>query len=522
MFFLYLLILYFLLHIKDNILINIQKYIDKFYIIIFILFVLSSIVYIFFPSFSVPFEETFIEGARNLSKNIPLYPTKGEYYPYNTTLYGPIISLILLLFIKLPIETYISAKIPSFIVFILFVFLIICSLNSQQKNIQNKLFIKFPFYYLLYLLIISTWLYCVKAEPYFIFLVSLTIFIINRYKNSGIVFLLLGVLSALSSLLKLHGAMYIIIAFFCASDNYTIKIKNILLYIVGFIICIFLPFTNQSISLFSYIDLLIFFSSHTIELMLFIKAFLTLIVILMPIFIVSIYLFIIHANIDKKVKINLFIIICLELLITIPCAKSGSLINHLMPLIPVNAFIFGKLLIYIPNLFFQEIKIKLCHSIIQSLYLVLSFICIINVILIYFAFISYWPDSDQSVKEIKFLNNKYSNAMMGITEPKLLYLYYNRIYLGASQLDYLGYADLKLAGYSDFELDEKIKNCSINYFIFPKSGVPFMFLDDYSMIKKTLISTNTIKSFQKNFILIDKTDHYSVFECRKMDSLKTS
>ncbi|MDR1871932.1 MAG: hypothetical protein LBS60_08475 [Deltaproteobacteria bacterium] len=521
MFVLYIFNLCWLLYVKNDSFIKAQNILKNFYIVILSLFTLSFIIYLFFPSFSVPFEETFIEEARNLSKNIPLYPPSNEYYPYNTMLYGPIIPLILLIFIKIPISIFISSKIPSFIIFVSFVCLTIYNLNSQQKNIKSKLFQYFPYIYLLFLLKFNTWVYCLKAEPYFLFLVALTIFIVHKYKSTGIVFIILGFLSGFSSMIKLHGAIYIVIAFCCTSDNFKINIKKILLYTISFFIGCILPFTNQSISLFSYIDLLTLVSTHGLNLMLFITALATLFVFLFPLFVVFLYLFVTGSEGWNRYKFHLLIIVCLELLLAIPSSKNGSFVNHLIPLIPANAFFIGKFIKFIPSSFFHDLKIKLCHSVIQSLYLVLSFICLANVVLIFIALFYYWSDSSQSIKEVKYLNNKYLHVMMGISDTSSLYLYYNRILLDIPQIDYLGFGDLKFAGYSDFELEDKINDCSINYFILPKSGVPFMYFDPYIGQTQTLLSVNTIKSFQKNFVLIDKTDHYNVFECQQMDSPMT-
>jgi hypothetical protein len=502
----------YMMFIKTSFYCKFQRVINIYFLIIMCLFILSSIIYIFFPTFILINEDVGVGVGINLANNIDLYNTKNNFYPYHSNIYGTLYALVSYISQKLPFDIMIKSKILFIGVFLLFIALTVKKLKGLDSDSTKNNILKFiSINYFLILIAYSMVSYAAKPEPFLLFLVSLTIYLANKIKNINLSIIFIGILSGIAISFKIHGAIYILIAFFASSEINVIKVKKILLFFVLSFIVALLPFLHPNISLYSCIETYIVLSNHGLNLILFIKSIFIVIFLLSPIIILLLYLSLINKKLNKTLKFNILLLVCFEILLCIVNSKPGIAATHFIPIIPANAFLLYKLIKYIDIIDLKLKLFKIFVTVNQSLYLTISFMCLINTFLLYYSFIEYWPKAAKASTEIQYLNNKYSNSVMGVTNLESHYLYINRIYLNSTQIDFSSFFDLHYAGISDTGLIKYMNNCSIKYFIMPKSGISFELKNPYT--GDDLISKQAKQIFYKNFTIIDSTDYYNIFKC---------
>jgi hypothetical protein len=476
------------------------------------LFVLSSIVYIFFPTFALTNEDVGVGVGITLANNLELYNINDNFYPYHSNIYGPLYALTHYISHKMPFNVMISSKILFIGAFLLFIILMIKNLKVLDiDNTKNNILKFISINYFLILIIYSSLVFTVKPEPFLLLSVALTIYLANTLKNDNIIIVFIGILSGIAISFKVHSAIYILIAFFASSEINLISFKKILLFILSSFIIVILPFLHPNISLYSCLETYKLLSNHGLSLTLFIRSIFVGIFLLTPIILLLLYLFLIKKKLNRNFKLNILLLICFEIILCIVNSKPGIFVHHFVPIIPANAFLLYKLIKNIDIIDFKLKLFKIYVTINQSLYLTISVVCLINTFLLYYSFIEYWPKAAKASTEIQYLNNKYPNSVMGITNLESNYLYVNRIYLKSTQIDFLSYMDLNYAGVSDIGLIEYMNNCSINYFIIPKSGFAFELKNVYT--GDDLFSKQVRQLFYKNYAIIDSTDYYNIYKC---------
>jgi hypothetical protein len=481
-----------------------------------ILFSFTSIIYLFYPNFALTNEDMAVGQAQNLANKIELYKLTDNFYPYHTHLYGPLLALVQYISLKMPFSLFFNCKLFFILAYFLFILFMFFSYKIYQKNniSYNKELIKLKFLsinYFIVLIVFSNLVYSAKAEPFLLFLVSLTIFISIYVKNSIFYSILIGCLSGIAISFKIHAFLYILIAIFSSNEFLKINIKMLLLVLISSLSIIFLPFIHPNISFNSYMLTLSVISKHGLSLALFIRSIFVVIFLLSPIIILLVYLHFQNKKLNPLLYRNLIILFLLEILLTIVNSKPGIYVHHFIPIIPANAFLLFILLKNVDIIDFKNKLYKFYLISNQSLYITISFMCVINIFFIYYSFIEYWPKTTQARAEILYLNNKYKDAVMGITDDRALYLYFNRLYLNNTQIDLNGYLDLNYSDIDDSELRNKIRTCSITYFIFPKNNVPFSFQSLYT--NKYLFSKEVRQLFSKKYSLVESSDSYNVFKC---------
>jgi hypothetical protein len=502
----------YMMFIKTSFYYKIQRVINIYFLIIMGLFFLASIIYIFFPTFALINEDVGVGFGINLANNLELYNINDNFYPYHSNIYGPLYALVHYISQKMPFDIMINSKILFIGVFLLFIVLMVKNLKVLDIDNTKTNILKFiSINYFLILIVFSSLVFGVKSEPFLLFLVSLTIYIANKVKNENLIIIFIGILSGIAISFKVHSAIYILIALFASSEINLINIKKILLFSISSFIVAMLPFLHPNISLYSCIKTYILLSNHGLNLILFVKSIFGVIFLLSPIILLLLYLSLIQKKLNKDFKLNILLLICFEIFLCIINSKPGTRNHQFIPIIPANAFLLYKLIKYIDIIDLKLKLFKIYITVNQSLYLTISFMCLINTFLLYYSYIEYWPKATKAATEIKYLNNKYPTSVMGVTNLESYYLYFNRIYLNSTQIDFTSFADLNSAGISDTGLIKYMNNCSINYFIFPKSG--FIFELKYSDTEDYLISKQARQVFYKKYALIDSTDYYNIFKC---------
>lgn len=453
----------------------------------FIIFIISGIFYLFYPTFLNHIEPTVASIGLAMKKGEDVYPLPVGSYPYNGILYGPALFAIQMVFQNLGLPVILGSKLPGLLVFIATAFIL---LRLDKSWVYRG--------YLLFLFPFGLMLFWNRAEPFLLMLVVLTLFITMRFSANKKLPLLIGILGGLASALKLHGAAYIFAAYL-AAINMNISIVPVFLFITASLSSFFLFFIPYNVSFDGFLAYIAFAGyKHGLSFSLFLESFIYLISLFLPFFLLR------KDKFKSPLRFNLFLILIIEFLITIVASKHGNGFYHLMPFIPVNGLIISRCIKL------EEIKKEL----LTLLYTCMVFITIITVVTDFILPMGKsWGIFYEAKKEIECISEKRPDIIMGVTgDDGYPYTFY-RVMLKNRQIDYASFMDLQISGIGDEALIERLKYCRICCIVIPNTGEPFTMRNYYT--SRPLFSNNVRETFLEEFSPVEKLKYYSVYRCKK-------
>lgn len=453
----------------------------------FVIFFVSSIFYLFYPNFLNHVEPTVASIGLAMKRGEHIYPLPYGSYPYSGILYGPLLFIIQMFFHRLGLNEIIGSKLPGIIAFA------VAALFLWRLK-------KDWFYrgYLLYLFPFGIILFWNRSDSFFLLLVSLALFIANRYAKNKYTPFIVGVLGGLASALKLHGLLYIFIAYLCVNCE-KINFKAIFLFFISSFITFFIIFLPENITLEGFWAYIFKVQKQGFSLQLWWESFIYLIFLFIPFYILRN-----DINFKKLWNLNIFFIFAIEFLITIVASKRGNGFYHLLPLIPVNAIILSS---NINGLAKRKdlITIFFISLIFINFYTVFS-----DFIL---PFTKSWHMFNEAKKEIISLTEKRPNIVMGVTDDNGYPYSFFRVILNGRQIDYASYMDLQVSGIDDREFYENMKSCKICCMLIPNKGIPFTLNNYYTL--KPMFSDKIRKTFEEMFCPEKRGNYFTVYRCKK-------
>lgn len=455
--------------------------------IFFVVYILMGIFYLAYPNYLSHVEPTVAWHGVVLKGGSLLYLMPVGSYPYYGIIYGPALSEIQLLFQWLGFPTLVSSKLPGLMAFA-FAGLILLRLNKDWLYRG----------YLLYLFPFGLMLFHNRAEPYLLLIVSISILISKNCADKKYLPILMGLLGGVASALKIHGAAYVLAAYLAVVPSKGVSIHSLALFSISSALSFFAFFIPQNVSFvafWGYLRLAV--DQHGFSIRLLFENLLYLSFLFLPLF-----MFWREAKFERITRINVLLILIVELFITFIAAKNGAGFYHLMPLIPINVFIFQK--IWTKTLFNKDlIKVLYASLIIASLITVLlDFVLPMS---------KSWRQFYEAKKEAMYFENKYPGILMGVTDDNGYPYSFLRVILKGEQIDYESYMDLQISGINDDTFAENLKNCRIQYILVPNIGNPFSLNNYYSL--KPLFSENVRESFKSKYNIIEIGKHYSLYTC---------
>jgi len=484
-FFIISILILFRVKINDRVSIFFKKLSNNGSEVLFGIFIITGIIYLFYPNFLNHIEPTVATLGFALKKGEPVYPIPVGSYPYNGILYGPALFEIQMIFQSLGASILIGSKLPGLIAFAISSFIL---LKIRKDWVYRG--------YLLYLFSFGLMLFWNRADVFLLLIVAITLFINNRFAQNKYISFITGIFGGMASALKMHGLAYVFAAYL-ATTHKNISLKDIILFFISCIIsffCFFLPENVSFGGFWAYFNSAL--TQHGLSFYLWLKSFIYLIFLAFP--------FIIIRGIKNLPVLNIFLLIMIEFLITIVASKHGNGFYHLLPLIPINAFIM---------LDTERIKDKK-YNLLPILYtclIIVSFITVVSDFILPMG--KSWQRFDDAKKEVVGISKKSPDIIMGVTDEHGYPYSFLRALLKERQIDYASFMDQQISGIKDNALVENLKNCNICCILMPNKGEAFTLKNYYT--SKPLFSDKVRHVFKERFFLSEKGRHYSVYKCKR-------
>jgi len=477
----------FKIKIKDRISIFFKQLFRNFSEVLFVIFIITGIIYLFYPNFLNHVEPTIVTLGLALKKGEAVYPVPVGSYPYNGILYGPASFEIQMIFQSLGIPILTGSKLPGLIAFGISSFML---LKIRKDWIYRG--------YLLYLFSFGLMLFWNRPDSFLLSIVAITLFINIRFAQNKYIPLITGIFGGIASALKMHGFAYVFAAYL-ATTHKKISLKDIMLFYNSCIFSFFCFFLHIDVSFGGFwLYITSALTEHGLSFSLWLESFIYLVFLGLP--------FIIIRGFKKIPVINTFLLTIVEFLITIVASKHGNGFYHLLPLIPVNAFI---------TLDNGRVKDKR-YNLLAILYTCLIIVSLITVVSDFILPMGKsWERFSDAKKEVISISKKIPDAIMGVTDEHGYPYSFLRVLLKNRQIDYASFMDQKIAGIKDDALVENLSICNICCILMPNKGEPFTLKNYYT--SKPLFSDKVRHVFAENFFLSEKGRYYSVYKCKAKD-----
>lgn len=451
-----------------------------------------SICYLLYPSYLDHVSSTIATLGVIYLKGGQIYPDLTEYSMHGL-LYGPALSEISAVFSSLGWPVIFSSKIPGVIALNIYIVLLFLMLKDNFSKA-----------YLILLMPFTHFLFWNRAEPFLILLTTLTLWSL-KHSNTLRTALIVGILAGLSSCIKLHAFLYIAGATTVLWQYKTINTKKILIFLVGFVIAFIVCFSPAQVSIPQFLNYIDLAGKHGLSIGILKENIFYLLGLSLPVF----YLLICKPSLRKSFLVPTLLLIFLEVIVSLIGSKPGAGAHHLMPFIPINAFLLYQFFIEAP----------LSKSLVSPFkygFLIVGLVSIfIWCVLIRSMFINYHYQ-DGLATEVNELGNKYPGVIFGISDD----LSYDHVFFrpifemkGTRQFDYPAFMDLNFSGVSDNSFSNAIKSCRFPYIAVPKSGVPFSINNPYTGMP--LFSNNVRLAFSEKYkILPTQKNYYVIYVCK--------
>ncbi|MEI8185221.1 MAG: hypothetical protein WCG19_00840 [Chlorobiaceae bacterium] len=458
---------------------------DAYAQIYFYIFILLGSLYVFYPNYLDHIESTIAVLGGVMQRGEALYPAPDPY-PYHGILYGPALAEIQGLFHWIGLPVMVGSKLPGILAFIL-ASNILLRLNRKAITRGYLLFL-FPYIY---------YLFWDRAEPFFLLIISLSLFLAEKLPGSKLLPVLLGILAGAASALKLHGIAYVLAAYLAIVLTGGASIGAVVVFALLSCISFITFFLPQNISFFSFINYLKIAGHHGLSMDTWQTNIMYWFALLVPLLVVWR-----NAKTAMRTNVYLTIILGIEFFITILGAKPGAGLHHLFPFIPLNAYLMAYLL--------PEGEKLRQEYLVRVVYVVLTIISLITAVKLASLMMRHWHQYAAAGREVISCEAKYTGLVMGIGEGDQGYEYtYLRVLLNRRQIDFPAFMDLQFSGVGDGLFVENLSNGSIKHILVPNEGTPFAMLNFYT--GKPLFSGNVQKAFTTHYRCIKRGEAYSVY-----------
>lgn len=454
-----------------------------------LLYVIIAACYLVYPNYLDHVESTVTSLGGILQRSELIYPA-GDLYPYHGGLpYGPILAELQWCVRQLGLPLIFVSKLPGVFAFITSIAIL---LHINKTPIARG--------YLLCLPPFAIMLFWNRSEPFLLLLVCLALLLAIKDVSAKYLAVLLGIVAGAASSFKFHGALYILAAYVAVCFETGISLSSICLFSFAAASTFILFFAPQQISLLAFLNTLKLVSSHGLSLDFFLGNAAFLAVLTIPVFALCR-----AAKLEAVRYLPIVLTAAIELVVTVLASKPGSGVHHLMPFIPVNAFIMDRIA--------REGKVLHDGGVIDMLYASLIIPSIIAALTLLSPMIKGWRDFAGAQVEVAQLGTRYPGSIFGISDINNYPFVFLRVLLTQAQIDYPAFMDLQYAGVTDDPLVARFKDCAIPYVILPRFGTPFAMNNLYT--GHPLLSDDVRTAFNNNYIILEGANYYSVYGCRQ-------
>jgi len=473
-----------------------KKYLDSALTLVvnvtFCLVLAAAFGYLFYPSYFDHVEATVATLGVIFSQGGQIYPTLPDYSLHGM-MYGPGLSEIQSMFLETGLPVILASKIPSVLAIFSAVFLLF---KVLKNNLARG--------YLLLLVPFGLYLFWIRADPYFLLLVTAAL--MTAARSEGIVAaLILGGLAGVASSLKMHAAIYIVAAVIVVWPPRVITINKLIAFLIGMVIVFFVVFIPQQVSLSNYIVIIKLASKHGLMLRNFLESIFYLIGMTLPV----IFVLALSREVRNAYLTRVAALIIIEVAVSVIGSKPGSGVHHLIPFIPINAYLLQQAILSAKD---RQIGLDpLKYGLIALS--VGGFIHAVNIVR---SIQGAQPTAAELRLEIEKLVPLYPGLILGLADESS----YDHVFFspllekkGFHQIDYASYMDLNFSGISDDVFANALDDCKFPYIALPSKGAPFSMHNPFT--QKPLFSDSVRRRFAARYIKLNEHNHYIIFTCKK-------
>jgi hypothetical protein len=462
---------------------------DRVAMLLVALLAIGGLVYLAYPNYFDHVESTVAELGLVLQRGEALYPSPDRY-PYYGVLYGPALAESQLPLGTMHLPLLLSSKLPGLLAFVISA---LAAFRLCRTRLSRA--------YLLFLVPFGIEAIYNRGEPLLLMLACLAL-LLTRAKPGRIAAalpaaLLAGLLAGIASALKLHGAVYVFAAWLAASIELTLSLPALGLFALAAAVAFAACFAPVNVSFAAFVEYLRLSGNHGLSLQLWLENALYFLFLSAPIAMVWR-----HHRPSRAMNVNLALIMALELLVTIIAAKPGAGSHHLLPFIPVNAYILYKVC---PTEQVQPSRL------LKIIWFALAIWALPVAMATAYSMMKDWRHFQLAEAEVMRLQGQYPTLVMGVSDLVNYKYSYLRVLLGPGQIDYPAYMDLQISGVSDDALAEKLRRCDIRYLLLPNAGAAFSMTNYYTA--QPLFSYAVRSLFDAHYTRVERGSVYSVYGC---------
>ncbi len=453
------------------------------FVALFGLLLITAASYLFYPGYLDHLEPTIATLGQVLARGDSLYPLSSDFYPYHGLLYGPGLALSQWVVSGLDLPVLIGSKLPS-------VLALMCSIPLMWKACENPL----ARGYLLLLLPFGFILFWARAEPLFLLLVCLVLSYARRQPVGWQLAIVVGLLAGGASALKIHGAIYVLAAYLAATVCAPLAVLEVALIGAVAVPAFLVFFSSSNISLQAFYTYLQLAGKHGLSLRVWLGNALFLAFMLTPVALL------LRREVANWKLLGLF---ACELLVSVLAAKPAAGSHHLIPFIPINAYLIQQLCMR--EGIRDDVRVRV-------LYACVTIPAILTVLSIATSLGGSWAPQLAARRELLQLDRSYGRLTMGVTDDRGYPLSYLRVTLRGEQIDYAAYMDLAFAGIQPGALADRIRSCAIGALVLPKEGEPFSMSSFYTYAP--LFPADIAARFNASYQRLHTGNFFSVYACK--------
>lgn len=449
--------------------------------------------YLAYPNFIDHVEATVAALGYQMLHGQAIYPST-DVYSVNGLLYGPLLAEMDAAAMWLTGDPMLGAKLPGVLSFLLAAALAWRLLPDAR--VRCYMMLAAPF---------ALFLFFNRAEPHLLLLAVLTL-AAQRFVSHGLWRLIcVGILMGLAAALKLHGCLYVFIAFIASSDRDWRRLGPWCAMAGVAALTLGATFMPHAASLAGFVHYLGLAGHHGLSSRLLVENLVYVAVLWLPLGIA--YWATQAADRQPIDRPRWLAVAFLQVVVAIVASKRGAGLHHLMPLIPVNAWLLSGLLGRArPGRSMLPVWLMYC-----SLFLTSATKLIQDTKHLHDNWDTFQSAQDELLRE----SQRYPGLVVstGLTSESNA-LTYLRLLLqvrGTPQIDYPAYMDLQISGLSDAPVVEALQHCKIRHLAVPAGQPPFRFVSSYT--GHELFGASVQRAFAERFQLASTHTRFDVYRC---------
>lgn len=460
---------------------------------------LHALAYVFYPTFQDHVEATVASLGLQWLQGGEIYPPLDTHH-VNGLLYGPAlaeVNALGMLTWPSPIE---GAKLPGVLGFLAALALLSLRLLTHPSA-RLMLLWAAPF---------GLFLFFNRAEPFLLLCTVVALWAAHRIRLPWLQWGALGCLMGLASGFKLHGAAYVVMAWMAVAGVNALHVKALVTVAMAAALTFLLLFAPAGVSLEGFFHYLQLAGKHGLVARMVGENLLFLLALWLPLLAWRFS----RANTaprhgEPTDKIWLAVLL-LQVLLALVAAKRGAGLHHLIPLVPVNAWLLQA------SLRTEEAPrggAWLLHAMAISFALTTGWKAAHEGQLM----ARTWHARAEARAELQQLGTTYPGLVLasGSTTAGDVLTHLRPLLQaqGVPQIDYPAWLDLQLSGISTRPVLEALTNCRIPHLAVARGEMPLRMVSSYT--QRALFDEDIQKAVDARYVLVTRHAWFDVLRCSR-------